>query len=123
MNHVPRRDIPALRHVPARGLADGLHAEKNLAHALKLVARNAEKVIMQTHHELDSIKALEKALRYAQRLGAIKGTREVLKRRKIARARILALCGVLGLRATRQDVLVFAIADLHKRATMQSPAI
>jgi hypothetical protein len=72
---------------------------------------------------MTDLQHLERALRYAQRLGAIKGTREVLKRRKIARAKITALCAALGIRATRQDSIVFAIADLHKRATLQSPAL
>jgi hypothetical protein len=98
-------------------LADGLHAEKNLAHMLKSRTRLDDKAGMDTTTQL------ERALRYAQRLSACKGTREVLARRREVRARIIALCNVLGLRATRQDSLVLAIADLHKRATLQSPAL
>jgi hypothetical protein len=72
---------------------------------------------------METTKQLERARRYAQRLAACKGTREVLARRREVRAKILALCNVLGLRATRQDSLVLAIADLHKRRTLQAPVI
>jgi hypothetical protein len=72
---------------------------------------------------MDTTTQLERALRYAQRLSACKGTKEVLARRREVRSRILALCNVLGLRATRQDALVLAIDNLHKRATLQAPVL
>ena len=66
---------------------------------------------------------LARAQRFAQRLAACKGTREVLKRRREVRARILAICEALGIRPTRQDALVLTVDDLHKRATLQTPAL